>query len=178
MPRFRRVVPGVVIDSSCLRCLLHLNLLLKLVLRYNAVYIPRHVWQEVSRAGRTRYQLRRLLKIYTFLKKYSVINEIDARIPYDRNLNPLAPVDRGEAEVVVQARELGISEVLIDDAAGRKIAQKHSLNVKGVLGLLKGFRQNGIIGEVRPLMEKLRKDISFRIDAKFLKRESEAIGEE
>lgn len=177
MPGSRKVIAAAVIDTTCLRCLLHLDLLPTLVLRYNAVYIPRHVWQEASRKGRGRYQLRKWLKQYTFLKKCSVADEVGARLLYDRNLNPGAPIHRGEAEVIVQAREREASEILIDELAGREIAQRHGLKVKGVLGLLKEFKLNGIIPEVRPLIEKLRRDLSFWIDENLLDRELKEVGE-
>jgi uncharacterized protein len=176
MPRRVAISPAVV-DTSCLICLLHLDLLPKLVLRYDTIYIPRYVWGEVGRKGKSRHRLQRLLSEYPFLKKCHVINEVDARLLYDSELNVLAPIDRGEAEAIIQARERGVSEVLMDEGVDRIIAQRHNLKVKGTLGLLKEFNQMGIVDEIKPLVEKLRKDLNFRISPKLLKQILIEVGE-
>lgn len=110
--RFGRL--GAVTDSSFLRCLLLLDFAFPqyrlpraLQLRYQVVHIPQHVWNEVVRRGRKRSQLQQLVKDYPFFKKCEVLEPYDAQLLYDRKSNPEAPIDRGEAEAIIQARQLG-----------------------------------------------------------------------
>src|SRR5436853_7824605 len=122
MPRSRFPRSLAVIDASCLICLLHLNyslphpdFLKALSLRYDAVYIPRYVQEEVRRKGRIKHRLQEIVEHHPILKICNVESEYDAQLLYNRSRNPLAPIDRGEAEVITQARERKIFEVLIDD---------------------------------------------------------------
>lgn len=185
MPRSRFTKAVATIDASCLGCLLHLdlsfpdlNLFRALSLRYHTIHIPQHVWNEVSRKGRRRYTLQRLLQHHPFLKKCNVTDEYSAQLLYDRNRNPRAPIDRGEAEAIIQAREIGASEILIDDLDARKYAEAHSLNLRGTLGLLKELKRTGIIPEVKSLIEKCRTDIGFRLWDKLLKEVLSEVGED
>lgn len=183
MPRSRFVKLKAVIDTSCLRCLLLLdlsfpqyNLFRALFLRYYSVHIPRHVVNEISRKGRKRGQLNRVLQQYPSLMKCNVLDQYAAQLLYDRKRNPGATIDRGEAEAIIQAREIGAAEVLIDERQGTKIAQAHSLSVKGVLGLIKEFKLNGIIPEAKPLFEECRRH-GFWIADELFNRILEEIGE-
>lgn len=176
MPRKKARIGAVVIDASCLICLWDLDLLPKLSLRYNTVYIPRHVLDEARRKGRAKKRLQELIEEYdALLKVCDVGNPFDAQLLYDRFLNPESPIHRGEAEVIIQAREQGVSEVLIDDKDGRKIAMRHTLNVRGTLGVLIELKQIEIIEEVKPLIAKLGSKL--RISRKVLKEELEKVGE-
>lgn len=166
-----------VIDSSSLIYLHHLNLLSKLIIRYDKVYVPRYVYEEVSRKRRMRHRLRRLFQEIPFLEQCFVTNEVNVQLLCNRKLNPSAVIDRGEAEVIIQARERQISDVLLDEYKGRKVAEQHTLNVVGTLGLLKMFKLNGIIPAVKPLIEKLQRDLDYRIDAKLLNVFLQEVGE-
>jgi predicted nucleic acid-binding protein len=156
MPRLRRTGATAVIDTSCLLNLLHLNLISKTVLRYDAVYIPQYVFDEVTRRWHHPDELRKLLRHYTFLKKCSVGEKARTRLLYDRKRNPGAPIHQGEAEAIVQATERRVSDVLIDERAGTRIAHQHSLNVKSTLELLKDFKRTGIVPEIKSLIAHLR----------------------
>jgi len=179
----RSTTGAAVMDASCLLCLLHLDITLeldllpKLVLRYNTIFIPKYVREELDRKRQSRHQLRKLLKQYTFFKECSVANEVDARLLYDHNLIPTPPLDRGEAEAIIQARERGITDVLIDERKGRLIAQRLTLNARGVLNLLAEFKKMKVIQEAKPLVDKLIKDLRFRIEDKLLRQWLVEIGE-
>jgi predicted nucleic acid-binding protein len=179
MPQSKKGLSAIVIDTSCLLYLWHLDLLPKLVIRYYPIYIPRHVLEEARRKGRSKQRLQRLLRDNPFLSECDVIDEYAAQLLYDRYRNPRARIDRGEAEVIIQARERGVATVLIDDLRGRKIAQQHNLNVRGILGLLKEFKKINYVEEVRPLIEKIRKKpFHYWIGEELLKKELKEIGEE
>lgn len=158
MPRRRRAPATAVIDTSCLLNLMHLNLLSKIVLRYHTVYIPQYVLDEVTEKWHHPDELRKLIKHYAFLKKCLVTDKHRTKLLYDRKLNPRAPVHRGEAEAIVQASERRVSDVLIDERAGTRIAQQHSLNVKSTLELLKDFKLMGVVPKLEPLIAHLRSE--------------------
>jgi len=152
------------------------RLLQALSLRYYAIHIPRHVWNEIVRHGRRRSQLQQLLKDYPFFKRCSVGDDHNAKLLYDRQTNPQAPIDRGEAETIIQARERGISDVLIDEKRGRKIAQAHTLSPRGIVGLIREFRLNEVIPEAGPLFEQCKRN-RFRLPKSEVEKVLREVGE-
>lgn len=73
-------------------------------------------------------------------------------------------LDRGEAETIALALQLGADLVLLDEQAGRLAAQHFGLQVMGVVGLLLRAKALGHITEVRPLLDKLRWQAGFYLD--------------
>src|SRR5205823_4847564 len=65
---------------------------------------------------------------------------------------------------------------LIDERKGRKIAQAHTLNPRGIVGLIKEFKLNEIIPEARPLFEECKR-IRFWLDDKLIESVLREIGE-
>ena len=109
--------------------------------------------KEVGRKGKSKNRLKEPLEnYYPFLQICDVGNPFDAQLLYDRQRNPEAAVDRGESEVIIQARERGVSNVLIDDRKGRKMAVAHTLSVKGTLGILIELKRIGLIESASPLL--------------------------
>lgn len=164
MPRRQFLRLQAVIDSSCLQCLLLLDFAFPglaiargLQLHYETIHIPDHVWNEVGRRSRRRFQLRKFVRNHPFFKRCSITNPHDSKLLYDRRTNPEARIHRGEAEAIIQARERGLTEILIDERRGTSIAKAHSLNPRGVLGLIKELKLLGIIEEPRPLVEECRR---------------------
>ncbi len=92
-----------------------------------------------------------------FLQICTVGNSYDSQLLYDKQLNPQARIGRGESEVIIQARERQISQVLIDDKRGRQVAIQHTLIVVDLLDILALLKKNGVIQEVKPLLAKLGK---------------------
>lgn len=185
MPRSRFQKSFTVIDASCLICLLHLNdsiphlnFIQALSLRYDLIYIPRYVFEEVRRKGRIKHRLQELTQHSPVLRICDVESEYDAQLLYDRYRNPHAPIDRGEAEVITQARERRIFEVLIDERKGRTIAEELNLIVRGTAGLLVEFETSGIIEKAQPLIEMLRKAGKLRLKEKLFKEILKQTGED
>jgi len=61
----------------------------------------------------------------------------------------------GEAETIVQADELNVDGVLIDDLKARKIAKLRGLKVIGTIGILVDAKEKGVISELKPLLDLL-----------------------
>jgi len=72
-------------------------------------------------------------------------------------------MDAGEAEAIVLAKELGAEELLMDDAAGRRLAQKQGLNVIGLLGVILESKGRGFVPSVRDLMDELESRAGFYV---------------
>ena len=57
----------------------------------------------------------------------------------------LAGIDRGEREAILLAEEVVADAILIDDLAGRKVAEIRGLRTLGTLGLLELAAEQGLI---------------------------------
>ena len=74
----------------------------------------------------------------------------------------MVSLEKGEAGVLALARELQADLILVDEEKARKSATIAGFNVMGLLGLLILAKSLGLIKEVKPLIEELRKK-KFRI---------------
>jgi len=123
----------------------------------------------VRRKGRIKHRLQEIIQRHPILEICDLESEYDAQLLYDHYRNPRAPIHRGEAEVIIQARERRISEVLIDDPKGRKKADELNLIVRGTAGLLAEFEAIGIVEDARSIIEMLRKAGKLRLKDSLLK---------
>lgn len=67
----------------------------------------------------------------------------------------------GEAEALTLAIQERASLFLCDDLDARMVANHHGLPVTGTLGILVKAKQESLIPEVSPYLERLRQDIRF-----------------
>jgi hypothetical protein len=72
-------------------------------------------------------------------------------------------LDRGEAAAIALALELGVSQVLMDEADGRAVAKAMGLHPTGVLGILLRAKYEGKIPSVSDEMSRLRNEAGFFI---------------
>lgn len=72
-------------------------------------------------------------------------------------------LDRGEAESIVLSKELNADLLIIDEKAGREIAQQLEIQITGLLGVLLIAKKKGLIESVKILMEQLQREANFRI---------------
>jgi len=70
-------------------------------------------------------------------------------------------VDAGEASAIALAIESPPSLIVLDDDKARKKARRLQLNVTGTLGLFLKAKRDGIIPDVRSMLNKVQK-INFR----------------
>jgi predicted nucleic acid-binding protein len=108
----------------------------------------------------------------------SGIQFIEVRAPRDqqRVAQYAAALDLGEAEAIVLAIELG-TMLLIDEIDGRTAAAAAGVPFVGVLGVLARAKREGLIGEVRPLVDALRSGLRFRIGQRLYEEFLQTIGE-
>jgi len=84
-------------------------------------------------------------------------------------------VDEGEAGVIALALERNFV-LLIDDLKGRRLADNLGINYIGTLGILKVAKNNGLIREVRPILDKFLEN-GYHLDTGLIEKYLEELGE-
>lgn len=136
----------VVSNTTPILSLLKIGQLALLQSLYQRVIVPEAVWQEIE-AGRDK-------AYYVDLKS---IPWVDIRaISNTAAIDYLTDLDKGEAEVIILARELAADLVVIDETLGRQYARHFELTCTGTLGILLRAKKEGYIPAVKPLLHQLR----------------------
>ncbi len=138
----------VVSDTTPIISLLKLNRLDLLKQLYEQIYIPNAVYKEIE-AGKTK-------PYYKDLAKISWINIL--KINDKNSLKYFLDLDLGEAEAIVLATELNADLIIIDEKLGRFHAKLASLKLTGTIGILLKAKANGLITELKPLLNQLIKN--------------------
>jgi predicted nucleic acid-binding protein len=86
-------------------------------------------------------------------------------------------IDIGEASAIALAQEIQADLLILDDAAARKFAENLKLQITGTIGVLLSAKQNGVISEVRPYLDKIQRT-NFRLSPSLISRVLKASGEE
>lgn len=113
---------------------------------YEEVYMPIGVKEEILIGGEEKVGVIELGKS-SWLKVEEVTDIEKPKLLYE--------LDRGEAEVIILAKEKKIKEVLIDEKVARMQAKILGLEVIGTLGLLLMAKKKGLLSEIKPLIEKM-----------------------
>jgi predicted nucleic acid-binding protein len=85
-------------------------------------------------------------------------------------------IDEGESEAIALAMELGDVFVILDDLSARRVAQQLHLKVIGTTGMLLRAKQQGIIPEIKPILDALT-TANFRISAPLIQKALELANE-
>ena len=86
-------------------------------------------------------------------------------------------LDPGEAEAIILAEEINADLLIIDEKAGRKIANQLGLPVIGLLGILIQLKRKSVIEEVKPLLDQLIDEAGFRVSGSLYERDLLAVSE-
>jgi len=158
----------VVSDTSPIRALHHLGLLDLAPSLFDIVYVPPAVARDLERQT-SRFARLDVKPIHGF--QIAAPHHIERVRMLQHDLDP------GESEAIALAIELSGAVVLIDEAAGRRVAQSMGLRVTGVIGLLIRAKAHGRVAQVRPLIERLRSEIDFFVADQVLREALRSAGE-
>jgi len=64
-------------------------------------------------------------------------------------------LDKGEAEVLILAKEQKADLVILDEIMGRRYAKQLELNLTGTLGVLLKAKEKGIINSIKEILTEL-----------------------
>lgn len=119
---------------------------------FQNVYIPQAVYDELIVKSKTHEADIILIRSYIESGKFKLcqvqnqdmVNAMYGRLHY------------GELEVIVGAKEKGIQTAIIDDLAARKMANELLIDTIGLVGILCLAKKEGLIGNVKKEIDKLR----------------------
>lgn len=162
---------SVVSNATPLIALIFLDQLDLLAMLFDKTYLPKQVYEEVVGPDQNRDGAKELKK--KIQEREIFIYDICDHRFVEMMLGRL---HRGELSVMVAAKELGISFVLMDDASARKTAESFFLTPIGTVGVLKMAKIKGLIPEIKPLLDRLIEN-NFRISLKLYNEILKDVGE-
>jgi uncharacterized protein len=137
----------VISNTTPLLSLLKIGQLDLLERLYERVVVPEAVWMEMEAGKGGMFYLDLVTLPWVDVQKA----QNKAAVQY------LADLDKGEAEVIVLAQEIGADLVIIDETLGRSYAAHFRLPFTGTLGVLLRSKKEGYIQSVKPLLDEMRK---------------------
>lgn len=132
----------IISNNSPLVYLWHLDLLSLLRDLYTEVWIPREVEKEFL--GIEKKSRQEALNNAPWIKVIDVTDPKDV-LAYDR-------LDSGEAAVLALADEHEVRLIIIDEKKARQEVLKIGLPFIGTVGILLKAKEEGLIGEIKPLL--------------------------
>lgn len=143
----------VISDTTPLITLMKGNELRVLEGMFGEVLIPEAVYNELT-SNKSFKSEAELIKNSTFIRVVKV-TDLD-RVSF---LQRATGLDRGESEAIIYADEIKADLLLMDEAAGRRVAKNMNLQMTGSIGILiKAFKMGLItMSEAEDAFEKIRK---------------------
>jgi predicted nucleic acid-binding protein len=115
---------------------------------YGEVLLPPAVYREVMVGGRSKIGV-------TELQNAVWLRQVALTDP--RRADLLVDLDTGEAEAIALAQERNADLLLLDERLGRRYARRAGIPITGTLGVLLRAKQEGMIPQIRPLVEQMQK---------------------
>ena len=135
----------VVSNTTPIISLLKLNQLDLLKQLYKQIHIPFAVYHEIE-AGKTKGFYKDLSKV-----DWIKITEIKDK----QAVKYFLGLDSGEAEAIILASEINADLIILDEKLGRFHAKNAELKVTGTIGILIKAKSDGLITELKPLLNEL-----------------------
>ncbi len=149
-------MPVVICNTSPIQYLYQADVLELLPALAGQVYVPEAVVAELQEGQRRN----------VLLPALEDLSWLIVRPVRDRTLLPLVThLGDGEKEVLALGLETQDPLLLLDDRDARRYAQTLELEISGTLGLLLRAKERGILGAVRPVLDRLQA-LRFRLNAK------------
>ncbi|MDY6781027.1 MAG: DUF3368 domain-containing protein [Cyanobacteriota bacterium] len=145
----------VVSDTSPIANLVVVGYIDLLPQLFSSVIIPEIVYQELLANG-TEHLVTRTVTAANWLEIRAANDRAQVTtLERDRHL------DAGEANAIVLALELKATQLLIDERLGRSEAKRLGLRITGILGVLLAAKRQGLIENVRPILDRLIGEANF-----------------
>jgi|SRR5687767_836666 len=157
----------VVSDTSPIRALHHAGLVDVLRRLYGTVLVPPAVATELATPPPPFPGID--VRAFSFVV---IRAPADAR----RVQQLLSVLDIGEAEAIALAIEVQTATLLIDEFAGRSVAAAAGVPHIGVLASWRA-KTEGLIGAIRPLLDRLRIQLKFRVSNRLYEQYLQSVSE-
>lgn len=146
-----------------------LNLLWEL---FDDVVIPEAVFREIVYGNSA--QSNGSLELEKAVREQKIqIYKVENQVMVDQLQGRL---HRGEVEVIVGAKELGIRTVVIDDRSARNLAEALLFTTIGIIGLLILAKRSRKLEKIKPFLDDLLHS-GYRISGKLYESTLERVGE-
>lgn len=126
----------------------------KLSLYFDVIYVPSAVQREVNKKSKFRRRLNKLYATGVF-RKCKGADQV--------RIDLLRELDEGEAEALAQAQDKSAGYFIGDEKRARTIGANMNRQPIGTVRLLARLHRDGFALETRAMVQKLRKDLRFRI---------------
>lgn len=126
--------------------------------KINQLALLSHYFQKICLSPAVYYELTEKGKGKTAardLSKYSWIKTVEVQDLMAVKILELE-LDQGEAETIILSKELNADLTLLDESIARKIANALNLKVKGTIGLLVQARRDGVVKNLKQLLDELK----------------------
>jgi predicted nucleic acid-binding protein len=133
----------LIADSSALIALAVVDKLEVLETLFGEVYVPRAVHNEISHRSKSKSEK---LANYCHNKVLDIVSEVNLNIT----------LGTGESEAIILYKEKNADFLLCDDKKAKRFARNFGVNVIGSLGILLKAKEANLIGELAPLIERLK----------------------
>lgn len=157
----------VIVNSTPLIILCNIGKLEILRNLYGEIIIPQAVYEEVTVKADSACQQ---IKSANWIHVEQIKDQSDKKM-YRAKLHA------GEVEVMILAQEDKKTDlVVIDDNAAKKTARYLGLTVTGTVGILLKAKKSGIVGEIHPILNSMKKEgfyISGNIERMILEQAGE-----
>lgn len=156
----------VVSNSTPLIAMSRINKIDLLRVLFNNIIVPGAVYNEVVSEGAGRPGVKEVANA-SWIIKIEVQNLLAVSILQ-------MDLDRGEAEAVVLAKELGADYLLLDEKKARRVARNSGVKHMGTVGILGLAAKKGLISDLDDTFDKLEQN-GFRFTEEVRKKVKEEI---
>lgn len=129
---------------------------------FGKIYIPSAVSDELFVKGKN-YPSAEPLRKARFIEVLEVKNTMLADA-FKKDL------DAGEAEVIALSMGMKPELILLDEVAGRMIAEFYKISLTGSIGCLVEAKRRGIVSTIRPLLDDMKIKAGFWVNPKLYRR--------
>lgn len=116
---------------------------------FDEIYIPKAVWEEVTRDNTTEHYQKIVEYFQDRIKEISGENKLTFVMDY------------GESEAVILYNEVNADFLLIDDKKARDIAENFGMSCIGTIGILSIAREKRMVDGLRPIFQSFLKNKRF-----------------